>query len=217
MKKITIFASLFALLACSSQQFANYTCPQIIIPRATTRSYQGDLVDKFQINIVGQESYCYKEEADNRYYAVIAPIFKIRRLEHSTTTNLDVSYYIKTSLNDKDYIGKRVFRQTLTIPQNVKELNVKGDSTINRISVPPYNDFKIYMGIELDKTDMEKSNKMFDIDYRYLTQEEINNQNEIMINRVNLEVLPDEEVIYSESMQKPIVVKKNRPKNDCRN
>ena len=58
---------------------------------------------------------------------------------------------------------------------------------------------------------------MFDIDYRYLTQEEINNQNEIMINRVNLEVLPDEEVIYSESMQKPIVVKKNRPKNDCRN
>ena len=58
---------------------------------------------------------------------------------------------------------------------------------------------------------------MFDIDYRYLTEDEIKSQNETVIDRVNLEILPDEEIIYSEELQKPIVVKKNRKQNSCQN
>lgn len=217
MKKIIILSLLALVSACTPRLTQKYSCPKIIIPRATTRSYQNDITDKFQINLVGHETYCYKEEADNRYYAVITPIFKVRRLEYSETTNVDANFYVKTSINDKDYIGRRTFAQTLNIPVDVKEIRLKGKPSINRISNPPYNKFKIYLGMDLDASRMAKSKKMFDMDYRYFSEEEIKAQNETAIDRVNLEVLPDEEVIFSEELQKPIVVKKNRPKNSCQN
>lgn len=217
MKKNIILSLLFLVSACSPKLTEKYTCPEIIIPRSTTRLYQSDITDKFQINLVGHETYCYQETADNRYYAVITPIFKIRRLEFSETTNIDADYYVKTSINDKDYIGRRVFSQTLNIPTDVKELKVKGKTSINRISPPPYNDFKIYLGMDLNAPRADKAKKMFDMDYRYFSEEEIRNQNEKAIENISLEVLPDEEVIFSEELQKPIVVKKNRPKNNCQN
>ena len=217
MKKFTVAILLFILSACSSYQFEYNACPQIIIPRETTRAYHTDINDKFQINLIGHETHCYKEEADNRYYAVITPIFKLRRLEQSSMTNVDADYYVKTSVNDEDYIGRRVFKQTLNIPENVKETVLKGNPSVNRISNPPYDDFKIYIGMDLSGIKKEKSGKMFDIDYRYFTEEDIKAQYETAIDRVNLEILPDEEVVYSEELQKPIVVKKNRLKNSCQN
>jgi hypothetical protein len=217
MKKIIIFMLFVLLLGCSSRPTEKYTCPQIIIPRATTRTYQNDITDKFQINMVGHESYCYQEDADKRYYAVITPIFKVRRLEPSDTTNVDADFYVKTSVNDKDYIGIRTFSQTLNIPKDTKEIRLKGRPTINRISTPPYREFKIYLGMDLDGSRKTKAKKMFDIDYMYLSEEEINAQNEKALENVTLEVLPDEEIIYSEELQKPIVVKKNRLKNECQN
>ena len=215
MKKILAFILFFTVSACSSPKFEQYACPQIIIPRETARAYYSEINDKFQINLVGYENHCYKEEADNRYYMAITPIFQLRRLEYSSTTNIDTEYYIKTSINDKDYIGKRVFTQSLNIPIDVKEIKLKGKTTINRISNPPYNNFKIYLGMDLEGAKKEKSNKMFDI--RYLTEEDIKNQYESKIENVSLEILPDEEVVYSEEMQKPIVVKKNSLKNNCQN
>ena len=217
MKKIIIFMLFVLLSGCSSKPTARYTCPKIIIPRATTRTYQNDITDKFQINMVGHESYCYQEEADNRYYAVITPIFQVRRLEPSETTNVDANYYVKTSINDIDYIGKRTFSQTLNIPLDAKEVKVKGRPSVNRISNPPYQKFKIYLGMDLDGSRMAKSKKMFDIDYSYLSEEEIKAKSEKIIENVTYEVMPDEEVIYSEELQKPIVVKKNRLKNECQN
>ncbi len=217
MKKFIVIILLFIVSACSSQQFEHYACPEIIIPRETTRAYHTDINDKFQINLVGNEAYCYNEESNNRYYAVITPVFKLRRLEQSSTTTVDADYFLKTSLNDKDYIGRKVVKQTLSIPTNVKEIVLRGNPTITRIPKPPFNDFKIYLGMDLVGAKKEKSKKMFDIDYRYLTEDEIKSQNETVIDRVNLEILPDEEIIYSEELQKPIVVKKNRKQNSCQN
>ena len=213
-----IIVMLFVLLSgCTSNITEKYSCPQIIIPRETARAYQSDLTDKFQINMVGHETYCYQEEADKRYYAVITPIFQIRRLEQSEVTNVDANYYVKTSVNDVDYIGKRTFYQTLNIPVDAKEAKVRGKPTINRISNPPYRDFKIYLGMDFDNSSKAKAKKMFDIDYIYLSEEELKSQNEKVKEYVTFEVLPDEEVIYSEELQKPIVVKKNRLKNECQN
>ena len=214
MKKIIVCALLLFVPACSSHKFERYACPQIVIPRETTRAYHTDVNDKFQINLVGHETHCYLD-ADNRYYAAITPIFKLRRLEYSTITDVDANYYVKTSINDKDYIGMRSFIQTLSIPVDIKEVRLKGKTSINRISKPPYDNFKIYIGMDLQGAKKEKSDKMFDIDYRYLTEEDIKNQYETFVENVNLEILPDEEIIYSEELQKPIVVKKNRPKNNC--
>ena len=50
MKKFTVAILLFILSACSSYQFEYNACPQIIIPRETTRAYHTDINDKFQMN-----------------------------------------------------------------------------------------------------------------------------------------------------------------------
>lgn len=217
MKKIIVLVLSVLTVACSSRPDEKYACPEIVILQDTARKFQSEMTDKFQINVVGFESYCYQNDADKRYYAVITPTFQVRRLEDSTTTNVDADYYVKTSFNEKDYIGRRVFRQTLNIPRDVKEQTIKGKTSINRISNPPYRDFKIYLGLDLSDKQVKKSKKMFDIKYRYLSEDEIEAQNDPIIENVSLEILPDEEVIYSDKLQRPIVVKKNRPKNNCQN
>ena len=49
------------------------------------------------------------------------------------------------------------------------------------------------------------------------TDKEIAEQNNPTLNNVYLEVDTDEEVIYSDIEEKPIVVKKNRSSNNCQN
>ncbi len=216
MKQILCVALLLLLTACHSQSFSPYDCPPIHIKRENTRIYQNNgTADVFQINFAGFEGHCYIEPSSNRHYAEITPIFKIRRLEESATTALDVAFYVKTSVNAEDYIGTRQYNQSLYIPHGVKEEIVKGRTTHTRLSQPPYDDFSLELGFVLQGTTKDKAKSMFDIDYRYLTEEDIAEQSKPMVENVYLEVGSDEEVIYSEIDKKPQVVKKNRPQNDC--
>ena len=218
MKRFTAFLLLPFLVSCSQGSRPDDGCPEISIPRETARVYQNNgKFDEFQINLVGYEGYCYTEPSNNRRYALITPLFKVRRLEDSPTSSLDVDFYIKTSVNEEDYLGTRKFSQTLSIPRSVKEQTVKGRPTVTRLSRPPYEGFSVELGMALSDEAKNKTKGMFDIDYRYLSAEEIAAQNEEEIKKVYLEVAADEEVIYSEIDKEPLVVKKNRPKNDCQN
>ena len=217
MKKIIACLSLILLSSCSPINVENYMCPKIIVPRDTTRSYQTEFTDKFQINIVGYESYCYKNEADNRYYASITPIFNLRRLEKSDITSVDADFYIKTSVNELNYIGRRLFIQTLNIPEDVKEIKVTGRPTVTRISNPPYKNFEIYLGLDLNNNQMKKAKKMFNLDHRYLSDEDIENLSKQDVETINLELEEDEEIIYSDKIGNPMVVKKNNSSDCCNN
>ena len=149
MKHFLAFCLLFFVASCSSGSKSEYDCPEILIPRETTRIYQSNgKYDEFQINLVGSESYCYTEPSTNRRYAVITPLFKIRRLEKSNISTIDIEFFVKTSQNAEDYLGTRNFHQTLKIPTSSKEEVVKGRQTSTRITMPPYNDFTIYLGIK---------------------------------------------------------------------
>lgn len=216
MKQMLLF--IFLLFAASCSTTTEEPCPEIFIPRETTRLYQNNgRFDEFQINLVGTESFCYTNPSNNRRYAAITPIFRIRRLENSRTTNIDADFYVKTSINSEDYIGTRRFSQTLTIPQNEKEITVKGRQTINRIANPPYDKFTISVGMVMSEGAKSKAKGMFDINYRYLTEEDIAEAEKSAVDTVYLEVGTDEEVIYSDYDKKPVVVKKDRPKNNCKN
>ena len=217
MKRFFIF---FILLmnACSTKSLPESDCPLIDIPRETARLYQNDQIsDKFQVNITGYEAYCYTDDLKKRRYAVIAPIFKVRRLEDSNTGSLEGSFYVKTSGAKDDFIGSQNYRQQFVIAPDAKEQTVKGVQTTTRIPFPPYKDFSISLGFAMSSTQGSRAKKMFDIDYKYLNEEEIAAQSEPAIEKVYLEVRSDEEVVYSESSGKPSVVKKNRNKNKCGN
>ncbi len=214
MKRFSIFFIIAFLTACSSAVNDASRCPLISIPRETARVYQTDgSADKFQINLVGYESYCYTEPADNRRYAMITPIFKVRRLESSNITALDINFYVKTSVNAEDYLGIRQFNQVLNIPLSAKEITVRGRQTKTRITKQPYKNFSINLGIAMTKAEKSKADKMLDIDYSYLSEEEISPANEI--DEIYLDIAPDEKVIYSEFDKKPIVVKNDYIQNNC--
>ena len=82
--------------------------------------------------------------------------------------------------------------------------------------MPPYKNFSISLGFAMSSAQGSRSKKMFDIDYKYLNEEEVAAQSETAIEKVYLEIRPDEEVVYSECSGKPSVVKKNR-NNKCGN
>lgn len=216
--KPILFLILPVLLASCSSSKKEEVCPEIFIPRETARYYQNNgRFDEFQVNFVGAESYCYTEPANNRRYAVITPIFKVRRLEDSPITRLDVDFYVKTSVNSEDYLGTRTFSQSLSIPQSVKEVTLKGRQTLTRIANQPYDGFSISAGMVLSDNAKAKAKGMFDINYRYLSAEDIAAAEESEIDTVYLEIGGDEEVVYSDYEKKPVVVKKKRNKNGCQN
>ena len=217
MKRFFIF-SLLLINACSGRSLPENDCPPINIPRETARLYQNDQVsDKFQVNVVGYESYCYTDFSDKHRYAVITPLFKIRRLEESNTNKLDSSFYIKTSGAKDDFIGSQNYQQQLSIPSGVKEQTIKGAQTTTRIPTLPDENFSISLGFAMSSNQGNRAKKMFDIDYKFLNEEEAAAQSESAIEKVYLEVRSDEEVIYSECSGKPSVVKKNRNKGKCGN
>lgn len=217
MKHFILFTLILLAAGCSSST-GDEPCPEIFIPRETARLYQNNgRFDEFQINLVGTEGYCYTEPSNNRRYAVITPVFRVRRLEDSPTTSIDADFYVKTSVNSEDYIGTRRFVQTLTIPRDSKEITVKGRQTVNRIANPPYDGFTMAVGMVLSDRAKDKAKGMFDINYRYLSAEDIAEAEQAEIDTVFLEIGSDEEVVYSDYDKKPVVVKKNRKKNNCQN
>ena len=217
MKRFFIFSILF-ISACSSRNMPESDCPPIDIPRETARLYQNDQIsDKFQVNMTGYEAYCYTDGSNKRRYAVIKPLFKVRRLEESNINKLDGSFYIKTSGDKEDFIGSQNYQQQFSINPNVREETIKGIQTTTRIPFPPYDGFSISLGFTMSVAQGNRAKKMFDIDYKYLNEEEVAAQSESAIEKVYLEVQSDEEVVYSECSGKPSVVKKNRNKGKCEN
>ena len=95
MKHFILFTLILLAAGCSSST-GDEPCPEIFIPRETARLYQNNgRFDEFQINLVGTEGYCYTEPSNNRRYAVITPVFRVRRLEDSLTTSIDADFMSK--------------------------------------------------------------------------------------------------------------------------
>lgn len=202
--------------ACSPSRQNEDGCPQMDVSKENSKIYQSDNIsDKFQVNLNGYDAYCYTDIHNNRRYAVIAPIFKVRRLESSQTDSLDVDFYIKNNGNPQDYFGERVYNQQLNIERNVREQTIKGKEISIRIPRQPYNDFRLELGLKKNFEQNQKVKRMFDIDHRFLTEEELALQNEKAVEDVYLEIFSDEEIVYSTQKQKPEIAKKDRLNGKC--
>lgn len=211
MKKISCFL-LILLTACSTLSVQD-GCPVISTPREATRQYiTNGNYDAFQVILSGNENYCYTDSSTNQRYAVITPIFKIRRLEDSPDNSVDVAFYIKTS-GKENYISKRVIPQVLSVPSDKIEQTVRGKSVKVRIAQPPYEQFSLELGLNLSDYAKAKAKSMFDIDYKYFSEEDLFLMAEP--EEKILEIAPDETVVYCPSKKEPVVVKKNRASTPC--
>ncbi len=215
MNKLLVTMFVLMLGGCSlwSQEEVD-GCPQISIPQDAGRVFQNNgASDIFQINLIGYESYCFTHSSNNRRYAVITPLFKVRRLQADDTTSLDVNFYVKTSINAEDYLGVKEFSQVLNIPQSSKEEVIKGRRTLTRIPKLPYGDFDIRLGLVLTPSERAKARSMFDIYYQYLDEEEPLPSGEIKTENIYIDV-SDDEVFYGG--RKSFFIKKpTPPQNSC--
>ncbi len=212
MKRITACFLLMLLAACSTSTTPE-GCPVITTPRENTRQYiNNGSYDAFQITLSGNENYCYTDSSNNQRYAVITPIFKIRRLEDSPDNSVDVAFYVKT-FGKGNYINERIFHQSLRISDGKIEQTVTGKTIKVRVASPPYDDFSLEMGLKLSDYAGAKAKSMFDIDYKYLSEQDLAAMAEP--EEKTLEIAPDETVVYCPTKNQPVVVKKNNKSNPC--
>lgn len=213
MKKSIFCWAICVLSACSSDVKVQ-NCPEVNIPREAARQYiSAANYDAFQVILSGKESYCYTDETSKQRYSVITPIFRVRRMEDSSVSVVNTSFYIKP-IGEGNFLGKQVKSQMLKIPVEQKEQIVKGNSIKMRIPQPPYDNFSIELGLNLSGYADAKAKSMFDIYYKYLSSEELNAQEE-KINTEFLEIGPDERIVFCEQNGKPVVVKKGSNHKNC--
>ncbi|MBQ9235992.1 MAG: hypothetical protein IJ184_05975 [Alphaproteobacteria bacterium] len=208
MKKTILTLILMLVCACHGGGYGE-SCPKIEINRDKSRMFVNNgNFDALQINLVGFTSYCYADEKTRQYYAVITPQFKLRRMEDSTLSSVDVPFYISAKDMGKGIIGDGRYQQTLRIPLEKKEVSLPARSITRRIAPPPYGNEAIELGLDLSEYAYAKSKSMYDIDYKYLSQEDLADVIQLPPERVFLEIGPDEKVVYCEKSGRPIVVKK---------
>ncbi|MBE6458419.1 MAG: hypothetical protein IJW72_06080 [Alphaproteobacteria bacterium] len=206
---------LLLLSACaSSHREADYMCPNVRIPRDTAYvTQQSSYSEEVQIEIVGYEGYCVTANTIDRRYAVIKPLFKIRRLKEGQDTRIDFSYYTKTIQGPPEFLGLRKYFASVDIPHDVAEKEFSGGEVKVRIPIQGYNDFAILLGMDVSAAEYDYNQKTFDIEYRYLTEEEIHQYNKTVTPKIiEVEKAPDVQYIPL----KPLPTKQDSPKkSDC--
>lgn len=214
----TIFklaGALLLLSSCaSSYKEADYMCPQVKIPRATAYVTQkASYSEEVQIEIIGYEGYCITADSVNRRFAVIRPLFKARRLKEGHDTRADFSYFTETIKGPPEFLGRRRYFASVDIPRGDAEKEFAGGEVKVRIPSQGYNDFTILLGMEASPAERAYNQKTFDIEYRYLTEDEIRQYNAPVIPRViEVEKAPDVQYIPL----KPLPVRQApRKKSGC--
>lgn len=212
MKKTILFFLTF-LSSCSAGVTID-GCPVVSTLRENTRQFINlGNYDAFQITLSGNDSYCYTETSTNQRYMVITPYFKVKRLEDSSVNSVDTAFYVKT-LGSSAYIGTKTYQQSLYLPSHTTEQTIKGKPISLRIAQPPYDNFSIEIGLALSDYALSKSKRMFDINYQYLSPDDLNAIEE-PVNQEYLEIGPDEKIVYCEKTGKPVVVKKGITSTPC--
>lgn len=216
MKKLCQILGVLTLVAsCApTQKVVDYGCPNVQIPRATAYAMQkAGYSEEVRLELIGYEGYCLKANTVDRRYAVIRPLFKIIRLSEGYDTRIDFSYYTETIKGPPEFLGRRRYFASVDIPRDVYEKEFAGRQIKVRLPGEDYADFAILLGMENSATERDYNQKMFDVEYRYLSADEKQAYSQPVTPRV-IEVEKAPDVQYMQL--KPLPVKRPaQPQNDC--
>lgn len=223
MKKLTILIAIFALSSCfSGFDESKYLCPNIKIPRTTAYVTQkAAYSEEVQIEVIGFEGYCLKEESVNRSYAMIKPLFKIQRLKDAKDTTVDFPFYTEAVKGPPEFLGKKRYFASVTIPVNQLEKEFAGKEVKVRIPNENQSQFEILLGMDFSQLEYDYNQKTFDIKYRYLSPQELKDATNIRVQEEVTEVDEQEvPVQYIEIRSQPVraapPVKKKSGCSSCR-
>lgn len=210
-----IIGALLAVSACApALREADYMCPNVKIPRSTAYVTQkAAYAEEVRIELIGFEGYCLNANTVSRRYAAIKPLFKIRRLREGYDTHVDFSYFTETIKGPPEFLGRKRHFASVDIPRDVTEKQFAGREVRVRIPTEGYNDFAILLGMDVSAAEYDANQKSFDIDYRYLSADELREYQTPVVPRV---VEVDEAPAVQYIRLKPLPVRQlEKPKSDC--
>lgn len=171
-KNIAVWFLPLLLLACTSKQ-TNFIidadsddtsyladvegCPKVHIRPANAVITQSDSLGKiFKVSIAGYQGYCYTNEKNGKYKAVVKPRFEIERLNDSDVTDVHISYYLETVEGPTSYLGRKTYFTTVSVPQEAQFFEHVAQG--GELSIPPSGTYNndLYLGLKTDRFDLEE-------------------------------------------------------------
>lgn len=170
MLKKTAIASLVIILASCSWFHGEEKkyCPRAFIPRSDSYLIQkGADKEDFMIELIGFDGYCYFDNGIKHDKAIVTPIFKITRLSPSDETDVMFSFYAETIKGPPEYLGKKTYYETISVPLNKREIEFKGKQAELRIPPEMKYEFDINLGLNLGNEDRKYNQRTFDVPLGY--------------------------------------------------
>ena len=123
--------------------------------------------DAYQIILTGYYGDCYLSRRKYQSYAIIQPIFTIRRLEAGDQTNVPFNFYVSASAGPVSGQFYRHYHEIATLPEFDKETRYVG----SKITVPLPDSVKysynINLGLEIEPKEQIYNNRYFNEHFDY--------------------------------------------------
>jgi len=172
-KKFLSLAALLIISGCAHNPFeTEYVEPGVAsdltdCPRVVIRNEDKSILQKaanrelFKIEVVGYDGLCYFDERTNKAKAVVAPHFKITRLDDTNVEDIHFSYYLETAQGPTAYLGKKTYFTEAHMQKGQSETYHSAKE--GELSIPLENgEADIYVGLYAKKADSEfKINEKF--------------------------------------------------------
>ena len=195
--------------ACSSSGLYNGEtggCPPVSIVK--DRSRQVQLVnyrDEFAIELTGYDVFCYNVSHIRRRVAVVTPHFRIKRLHPSDVTRVDFSFYTDPVEGPPAFLGKKSYSASVEIAENEADKQFSGPPAKVRVPYEGYENFTIYLGIDLTRAEYNYNQRAFDFEPSSLPDEPGKDEPEIIERTVYIE----------EGYNQPIIIEQRPKKSSC--
>ncbi len=160
--KILMIASAF-LASCAPVDYYEPesldSCPKVQIDGANKSIIQKAAgYDLFKIEVVGYDGHCYFDERVSKVKAVVAPRFRVTRLDDTSVEDVHFSYYIETAEGPARFLGKKTYFTEVKLPKGAKE--AYHTPKPGELSVPAgEHEADIYVGLYAIRADSEYKTK----------------------------------------------------------
>lgn len=123
--------------------------------------------DAYQIILVGYYGDCYMSRRKYQSYAIIQPIFTIRRLEAGDQTNVSFDFYVSASAGPVSGQFYQRYHETATLPEFDKETRYIGSKIKVPLPESTKYSYNINLGLEVEPQEQIYNNRYFNYHFDY--------------------------------------------------
>lgn len=176
MPKILALLPLLILASCSSSPKEEPTCPSIFIEKATAEAFffkdekSKGITDKIMsVEILGYKGTCEYNDKHTAIITTIKPEFELELGPAAKNKKQSFKYFIAIPELYPNANGKQIFSVDIDFKKGFDTLTYRDEPVI--ITIPlkpnePEKSYKIYLGLQLDKNQLDYNRDLKRYKYR---------------------------------------------------